>query len=96
MKDWFQREITPDDEVLVTAFMSRLAAVPPAAAPRLPGSDVLLVKARLLRQWNSERQVQAPLDAMEPIQIVAGLGAAALLLIWSVPSLLSLIVGING
>ena len=96
MTDWFQRDITAEEEVQLSAFMSRLSVVPPSPAPRLPGIDVLLVKARLLRQWDSERKVQAPLDAMEPIQIVAGLGVAALLLFWSVPSLLSLIHALNG
>ena len=45
------------------------------------------MRAQLLRRWDAERKVQAPLDLMEPLQIVAGLAAAALLLVWSVPSL---------
>jgi hypothetical protein len=50
-----------------------------------------VAKAQLVRRWNAERKVQAPLDLMEPIQIAAGLAAAALLLVWSLPSLLRLI-----
>ena len=88
MTDWFQRDVTPDEEGQIEAFMARLSSIPLGAAPQLPAVDVVLVKAQLLRRWENERKVQAPLDAMEPVQIVAGLAAAALLLIWSVPSLL--------
>jgi hypothetical protein len=44
-------------------------------------------KAQLERRWNSERRAQAPLDVIEPIQIAAGLVAAGLLLVWTLPSL---------
>ena len=88
MRDWFQRDVTPDEESQIQAFMARLSSVPVGGAPQLPSVDVILVKAELLRRWENERKVQAPLDVMEPIQIAAGLAAAALLLIWSLPSLL--------
>jgi hypothetical protein len=88
MRDWFQRDVTPDEERRIEAFMARLSSISPGAVPQLPSVDVVLVKAQLLRRWEDERKVQAPLDAMEPVQIAAGLAAAALLLIWSLPSLL--------
>jgi hypothetical protein len=88
MRDWFQRDVTPDEESQIQAFMARLASVPLRGAPQLPTVDVILVKAELLRRWDNDRKVQAPLDVMEPVQIAAGLAAAALLLIWSLPSLL--------
>jgi len=84
---WFEREVTPEEEQAISVFMAALEARAPDAAPRLPDADVLLVKAQLLRRWDAERRVQAPLDAIEPIQIIAGLAAAALLLFWSLPSL---------
>ena len=88
MKDWFQRDVTPEEERQIAAFMTQLSSIAPAAVPQLPSIEVVLVKAQLLRRWESERKVQAPLDAMEPVQIAAGLAAAVLLLIWSLPSLL--------
>ena len=86
--NWFTRELTPAEEEAVGAFMRRAAAAGLDRLPRLPDVDVLLVKAHLLRRWEAERKVQAPLDIMEPLQVVAGLAAAALLLFWSVPSIL--------
>jgi hypothetical protein len=49
---------------------------------------VLWVKAQMLRRWDAERKAQAPLDVMEPIQIAAGVAAAAVLFVWSLPSLI--------
>ena len=34
------------------------------------------------------REDQAPLDVMEPIQIAAGIAAAVVLFVWSLPSLI--------
>jgi hypothetical protein len=52
---------------------------------------VLWVKAQMLERWEAERRVQAPLDAIEPFQIGAGLVAAGILLFWSLPALLRVI-----
>lgn len=84
------RDVTPENDEMVAAFMTRLVRAPFADAPRLPDDSVLLIKARLLRQWEAERTVQAPLEMMEPFQIAAGLAAAVFLFIWSLPSLLQL------
>ncbi len=43
-------------------------------------------KAQLVRRWDAERRAQAPLDVMERVEIVAGLAAAAVLLVWAVPT----------
>jgi hypothetical protein len=88
MIDRFRRDLTPEEEQQIAAFMTELAAAPIDVSPRLADVDVLRVKAQLLRRWNAERKVQAPLDVMEPMQIFAGLAAAALLLFWALPSLL--------
>ena len=79
-------DLTIGEEEMLAAFMQRLRAAPIADAPRLPEADVLCIKGRLIRQWNSERQVRRPIDVMEPIELVASLAAAVLLLFWSMPS----------
>lgn len=75
-----------NDELAVHAFMQRLAATPVPAVPRLATADILWLKAELLRRWEAERRVRAPLDLMEPIQIAAALAAAAGILLWVMPS----------
>jgi len=80
---------TRTDDAVVADYMARLAAHAPTERPSLPDADLLWVKARLLQRWEAERRVQAPLEAIEPMQFAAGLAAAFALLIWSLPSLLS-------
>ncbi len=70
--------------------MARLAATPTGDA-NVPSAEVVWWKARMLARWDAERKVQKPLDVMEPVQIVAGLVAAGLLLAWSLPSLLRIL-----
>jgi hypothetical protein len=88
MVEWLLRTMSADEEQEVAAYMSRLAVAASRNAPRLPAADVLWVKAQMLQRWEAERRVQAPLDAMEPFQIGAGLIAAGILLFWSLPALL--------
>ena len=76
-----------DDDRLVATFMRDLAALRPTVLPQLPDPDVLWWKAQLLRRWDAERRATVPLAVMEPVQIVAGLATAALLLLWALPSL---------
>jgi hypothetical protein len=85
--NWFDRDATSDDEQL-SSYMTRVAGLPLPKAARMPAADLLWVKAQMLRRWEVERKVQAPLDMMEPVQIAAGLLAAGVLLVWSLPSLL--------
>jgi hypothetical protein len=87
MVEWFDRDGAEDDAV-VAEYMNRLASTSPAKAMQVPESGVLFVKAQMLRRWDAERKAQAPLDMMEPIQIAAGIAAAAVLFIWSLPSLI--------
>jgi hypothetical protein len=87
MVDLFNRDLTADEEEAVAAFMRRAAAVPEADRVQRADPAVLWWKAQLVRRWNSERRAQAPLDVIEPIQIAAGLVAAGLLLVWTIPSL---------
>jgi hypothetical protein len=84
---WFDRDSAPDDEQVIVEYMSRLANAVPVKLSQVPDPNVLWVKAQMLRRWDAERKAQAPLDVMEPIQIAAGLAAAAVLFVWSLPSL---------
>ena len=81
----FPTEVTPSEERAVAAFMERLRTAPLDQGPRLPGADILRIKARLIRDWEAHRKVRLPLEVMAPIEIAAGATAAALLLLWSVP-----------
>ena len=91
MVEWLLRTMSADEEQDIAAYMSRLATAATRHAARLPAADVLWVKAQMLERWEAERRVQAPLDAMEPFQIAAGLVAAGILLFWSLPALLRVI-----
>ncbi len=87
MVEFFTRDLTADEEEAVAAFMRGAATVPEADGMQRSDPAVLWWKAQLVRRWNSERRAQAPLDVIEPIQIAAGLVAAGLLLVWTIPSL---------
>jgi hypothetical protein len=66
--------------------MQQLRAAPADASMRVPGPDILWLKAQLIQRWDAQRRVQMPIDVMEPFEIAASLVAAMLLLAWSVPS----------
>ena len=85
------RDGARDDEQAIVDYMSRLAGSVPSRISEVPDPGVLWVKAQMLRRWDAERKAQAPLDVMEPVQIAAGLAAAAVLFVWSLPSLLQAI-----
>ena len=91
MGDWFDRDAAREDEQVVVDYMARLASTVPARMSQVPEPGVLWVKAQMLRRWDAERKAQAPLDVMEPVQIAAGLAAAAVLFVWSLPSLLQVL-----
>ena len=82
MAKWF--ELTEDEDRALAAFMARVASLP--AAPAMTDPMPLWWKAQLVRRWDAERRAQAPLDVMERIEIVAGLAAAGVLLVWAVPT----------
>jgi hypothetical protein len=89
MTKWF--ELSKEDDRLLEAFMSRVAALPAPAVVR--GPTALWWKAQLVKRWDAERQAQAPLDVMERVEIVAGLAAAAALLVWVAPTVGRMIAG---
>lgn len=84
--DWFDREISADEERGIAEFMTRLADTPPPAEPSVPGADVIWWKAQLLRRWEAEQRVQAPLELMEPLQITAALAGVIAVVVWALPS----------
>jgi hypothetical protein len=91
MRDWFDRDRMHDDEQVVVDYVKKLANTVPTRTSQVPDAGVLWVKAQMLRRWDAERKAQAPLDVMEPLQIAAGLAAAAVLFVWSLPSLLQVL-----
>lgn len=96
MRNWFNRSAAADGEQVIADYMSRLAGAPTPESPTLPDADALWLKAELLKRWDAERKAEAPLDLMEPVQIVVGLAAAAVLLVWSLPSLIRALALLRG
>lgn len=73
---------TDDHETqMVTAWLKELSAVPVAEAP-LPDPTYLWWKAELLRRWDAQQRVTAPIEVGEQVQMGVGLVAAAGLLVW--------------
>jgi len=87
MTNWFSRDVTLEEERAIVAFMARLATMPAPDTSMLSGHNHIWWKAQLLRRWDEQRRAARPLAAMEPVQLVAGLTAAALVLLWALPSL---------
>ena len=83
MMDWLAYD--ERDEERLAAFMSRVAGLPVSGTG--PDPMWLWWKAQLLRRWDAEQRVQAPLEVMERIEIAAGLVAAVVLFFWAAPAL---------
>jgi hypothetical protein len=96
MDTWFNRSSAADREQVIADYMSRLAGAPTPESPKLPDASVLWLKGQLLKRWEAERKAEAPLDMMEPLQVVIGLAAAAVLLVWSLPSLIRALALLRG
>ena len=94
MIDWFNPKVTPDEEQNVAAFMGRLAALPVPGTGIAPNHRAIWWKAQLLRRWDEQRQAVRPVALMEPVQLVAGLTAAALVFLWALPSLTRAVSGV--
>jgi len=60
MLELFSRNLTPEEEDAVAAFMKRVAVLPDAQRAPLPDPTVLWWKAQFVRRWNNERKAQAP------------------------------------
>ena len=81
-----ESDVTPAEELGLSAFMRELQAAALDREPRMPGADVMVLKAQLIRKWEAQRRAMRPIELMEPLEIAASLAAAVLLLAWSVPS----------
>lgn len=80
-------DLNERDERDVAAFMARVAALPAAETASQLTPDRIWWKAQLLRRWDAERKVTAPLDFMQPVEVAAGLASLAFLLYRSLPYL---------
>ena len=65
----------------VTRWMQELASTTVSDRP-LPDPTYLWWKAELLRRWDAQQRVTAPIEVGEQVQVAVGLVAAAGLLIW--------------
>jgi len=72
------------DQNMIGAWMRQFAALPMESSA-LPDPAYLWWKAQLLRRWDAQRTVVAPLEVGERVQVALGLGGAAILLVllWS-------------
>jgi hypothetical protein len=77
-----------DDEI--AAFMQRLALTSPADAPGLPSAARLLRQVSWRRRWEGERRMHRTFDVTVPLQIAAGVAAAAVLLVRGLPPLVAM------
>jgi hypothetical protein len=76
------------DEQPIVEFMARVSAL--QVCVTLPDSTYVWWKAQLLRRHDARRRATSPIDAMQPIQIAAGVVAAVWLFYSSVWPLLRL------
>src|SRR5262249_61449598 len=74
-------EIDVQETQMVTAWLKELSAVPVTEAP-LPDPTYLWWKAELLRRWDAQQRITAPIEVGEQVQMGLGLVAAAGLLVW--------------
>ena len=81
------------DEALMAAWMRELAALP-VETPPLPDPAYIWWKAQLLRQWDAQRTVVAPLEWGERVQVVTAVGGAAVLLALSWPRFPAIAAGV--
>ena len=82
-------ELTDDEDRVLETFMSRVASIPVTFTMSDPRP--LWWKAQLVKRWDAERHAHAPLDVIERVEIVAGLAAAAVLLVWAAPAVVRVI-----
>jgi hypothetical protein len=84
MLDRYRRDLTPDEEQAIRAFMDRLAQTRAQMGAVLQ-PNVIWLRGYLLRRWQAERRATIPLAVIEPVQVAAALAAIVLLLSWSLP-----------
>ena len=68
------------ETLAVAALMQELAALPVDSA--FPDPAYLWWKGELLRRWDAQRRVAAPVERGEPLQVAIGLAGTLALLVW--------------
>ena len=81
------RGVNPDDEARLSAFMARVGQLPApqGLSDSLPGHRQIWWKAQLLRRWDAERRVTAPIDFIQPLELAAGLACLVFFLYRALP-----------
>jgi hypothetical protein len=82
-------DVNEVDDRAIKEFMTQVALLPANTVLRDPMP--LWWKAQLVRRWDAERHAQAPLEMMERVEIIAGLAATIVLLIWAAPTVARLL-----
>jgi hypothetical protein len=88
MTKWF--EPGEDEERAIKAFMAQVTSLPLTTPMR--DAMPLWWRAQVVKRWDAERHAQAPLEIMERVEIVAGIAAATVLLVWAVPTVARIVV----
>ncbi|HEY7169411.1 MAG TPA: hypothetical protein VH417_01120 [Vicinamibacterales bacterium] len=78
-----------NEEPMIASWMARVAAAPVPAA-QIPDAETILWQARLRQRAEDRRRAQQPIELMERIQLGAVAVTVAAVLVWSLPTLLSL------
>ena len=78
-------DVNEEDDERVKAFMVKVASLP----ARRPAADAMQIwwKAQLLRRWDAERKVVAPLDFIQPVELLAGAACVVFFLYRALPYL---------
>ena len=78
---WFQR-VSASDEQRIVVFMKDLSALQPADGRHVADERLLWLRGQLLRRWDADRRVHAPIDIADRLQLVGSLAAVVALVVW--------------
>jgi hypothetical protein len=79
-----------DEERIVAAWMSRMAAAPLPPA-HIPDAAAIWWQAQLRQRAEARRRAERPIEVMEWVQLGAAAATAAAALVWALPSLAAVI-----
>ena len=69
-------------EAFAVAQWMRQVAQEPLPAHAMPNPDVIWWKAQLLRRWEAERRVAAPIERMHKAEVFGGIVGLVTLIVW--------------
>jgi hypothetical protein len=78
-------DVNEQDERRLASFMTEVSRLP--IRQPLPEAAHIWWKAQLLRRWDAERKVVAPLEFMQPVELLAGAACFGFLLYRVLPYL---------